>query len=143
MKKPLLWTLLLLACAPAAQQVGQPRGIAMQPIGRLANGQQSTVIGTARITDFNNGRTIIEVQLNNQPPRSRRSGSVFSGTCSNRSSTPVLPLSDIGANETGFGQVRNDLETAKIPKPGYIVYYQRARDEAGGIGDPVTCGDLR
>jgi hypothetical protein len=115
----------------------------MQPIGRLANGQQSTVIGTARITKFNNGRTVIDVQLNNQPPNSRRSGAVFSGSCTNRSSTPTLLLSDIGANAQGFGQAKTDLETAKIPAPGYIVYYQRARDEQGGIGDPVTCGDLR
>jgi hypothetical protein len=143
MNKPLLLTLLLFSCAPAAQPVGEPRGIAMQPIGRLANGQQSTVIGTARITRFSNGRTVIEVQLNNQPPNSRRSGALFSGTCSNRSSTPTLILSDIGSDARGVGQARSDLETAKIPTPSYIVYYQRARDEQGGIGDPITCGDLR
>jgi hypothetical protein len=143
MRTPVLATLLLLSCAPAAQPLGEPKGIAMQPIGRLANGQQSTVIGTARITTFNNGRTTIDVQLNNQPPNSRRSGAVFRGTCTNRASTPTLLLSDISANATGFGQVKTDLETAKIPVPGYIVYYQRARDEQGGIGDPITCGDLR
>ncbi len=144
MKKAWLFALLFVsACAPAAQPVGQPKTVGLQPIGRLADGKQSTVLGAAKLTNFSNARTLVEVQLSNQPPRSKHAGAIFKGTCNNRSSNPALLLNEMNADEAGNGTVRTEVETAKIPAPGYIVYYQRGRDEQNGIGDPITCGDLR
>jgi hypothetical protein len=140
---PLLLMLALAACAPAAQPVGAAKTIVMQPIGVLVGGKQSTVMGTVKISNFDNGRTRLEVQLSNIPARTKHSGAIFKGSCNNRNSTPTLLLPEISGDERGLGQISTEVETAKLPAPGYIVFYQRGRDEQGGIGDPITCGDLR
>ena len=140
---PLLFVLALTACAPAAQPLGAAKTIVMQPIGVLAGGKQSTVMGTVKILNFSNGRTQLEVQLSNVPVRTKHSGAIFKGSCNNRNSTPTILLPEISGDERGVAQLNTEVETAKLPVPGYIVFYQRGRDEQGGIGDPVTCGDLR
>jgi hypothetical protein len=130
----------IVACAPSVTEPAKL--VQLQAVGVLPSGTPSKVTGLARFERFSNGITKIRVVLAGLPPKSKRAGYIRVGTCTNPGGI-AAKLSEIEARETGDGTGDSEVTTADIPVSAHVAYFQRSEKDAGGVGGPITCGDIK
>jgi hypothetical protein len=130
----------LVACAPSL--IEQAKFVQLQAVGVLSSGTPSKVTGLARLERFSNGVTKIRVVLAGLPAKSKRAGYVRVGTCTNPGGI-AAKLTEIEAIDNGNGSGDSEVTTADIPVAAHIAYFQRSEKDAGGVGGPITCGDIK
>ncbi len=141
--RPYLIALFLAPLAACAPSVTEPaKLVQLQAVGVLPSGTPSKVTGLARIEKFSNGVTKIRVVLAGLPLKSKRAGYIRVGTCTNPGGI-AAKLTEIEARETGDGTGDSEVSTADIPVSAHIAYFQRSERDAGGVGGPITCGDIK